>query len=98
MQMERRFTMPVSATAPSVQQAFTLDMYFNSATTDPLDTPVPKNGLTVPSPWGTVVSPSTTPQGYRAWRREWRAWDPGEGTNPGGNPYWSPGQRKLKVG
>src|SRR6266446_1565128 len=91
--------MPATATAPSVSEAFSLDMYFNSATTDSLEPPVPKNGLTVPSPWGTVVpassNPTGNPQGYRAWRREWRVWNPGGG---GVSPYWSPGLRKLVVG
>lgn len=79
--------MPASAVAPSVSQAFTLDMYFNSATTDALETPVPAPGMSVPPGWAA--------QGYRAWRREWRAWQPGQS---GGNPYWSPGLRKLVVG
>jgi len=78
--------------SPSVSQAFTLDMYFNSQTTDPLQFPAPKNGTSVPSGWGTTTDPAG--QGYVAWRREWRVWDPG--SQPP-NPWWSPGLRQLNV-
>jgi len=72
--------------APTVIQAFTLDSYFNSTSTDPVEAPVAKGGLSVPAGWGL---------GLKAWRRDWRAWVPGQGPN---NPYWNPGLRKLVIG
>ena len=46
---------------PAAGAVFALDNYFNSTSTDPLETPVPKNGLALPTAnWG---------QGLRAWRR-----------------------------
>lgn len=72
---------------PARNQAFTLDNYFNSTSTDPKESPAPKNGLALPTPnWG---------QGLRAWRREWVAWNPAL-SRP--DPFWSPGLRKIVVG
>lgn len=74
-----------SVATPAQGEAFALDNYFNSTSTDPVETPIGRNGLQPPSNWG---------QGLRAWRREWRAWNPNWGPP---NPFWSPGLRKLVV-
>ena len=75
--------MPVAT--PASTQAFTLDNYFNSSSTDPMEYPSPSNGLIAPANWGP---------GYKSWRREWRAAFPGRG---GASPFWSPGLRKMIV-
>lgn len=80
--------MPGPAVAPASLQAFTLDAYFNSTGTDPAETPTLKNGIVLPSNWGS------SGMGVKAWRREWRVQLP-----PGspGNPFWNPGVRLLKA-
>lgn len=75
--------MPAAARAPQNNEAFVLDCYMNSSTTDHLDTPVAAPGLYVPNGWGP---------GYRAWNRGWRLCNPNAG-----NAYFNPGVRHLRL-
>lgn len=63
---------------PPPVQAFLLDIYADSATTDTPTTPQPAFGQAVPASWGT--------QGIEAWRQEWRVAISPTTSNPTPNP------------
>jgi hypothetical protein len=74
--------MPATALAPQTSEAFVLDCFFNTATTDHVTAPAPTHGLTIPNGWGP---------GYRAWNRGWRA------RNPASQGFFNPGLRQLRL-
>ncbi|HEV3331422.1 MAG TPA: hypothetical protein VG096_10600 [Bryobacteraceae bacterium] len=77
--------MPATALAPQTSEAFVLDCFFNTATTDSTTAPTPTHGLTIPNGWGP---------GYKSWTRGWRVNNPNVRT---GNPFFNPALRQLRV-
>lgn len=73
---------------PQTTQAFTLDAYADSNTTDALMTPTPAFGQSAPANWG---------QGYKAWRQEWRIRINRIPPPPPATSWMSPGVRVLKL-
>lgn len=83
---------------PVSLQGFTLDAYFNSTGTDPVETPHLSNGIVLPPSalWGSSgQGVKACGQGVKAWRREWRAKLPQPSNYS--VPFWNPGIRIFKA-